>query len=74
MGKTTKGSRYLRAALVQAAWVASHQKGTYLSAQYQRLVKRLGKKNALVAVGHSILVIVYHGLTNRVSYQEMGGD
>lgn len=73
-GKTTKGSRYLRAALVQAAWVASHQKGTYLSAQYQRLVKRMGKKKALVAVGHSILVIVYHVLTNRASYQELGGD
>jgi transposase len=73
-GKTTKGSRYLRAALVQAAWVASHQKGTYLAAQYQRLVKRMGKKKALVAIGHSILVIAYHMLTNRASYQELGGD
>jgi transposase len=73
-GKTTKGNRYLRAALVQAAWVASHQKATYLAAQYQRLVKRMGKKKALVAVGHSILVIVYHVLTNRASYQELGGD
>ena len=73
-GKTSKGSRYLRAALVQAAWVASHQKGTYLAAQYQRLVKRMGKKKALVAVGHSILVMVYHVLTNRASYQELGGD
>ena len=73
-GKTGKGNRYLRAALVQAAWAASHQKGTYLSAQYQRLVKRMGKKKALVAVGHSILVIVYHVLKNRTSYQELGGD
>ncbi len=73
-GKTRKGNRYLRAALVQAAWAASHQKGTYLAAQYQRLVKRMGKKKALVAVGHSILVIVYHVLANKVSYEEMGGD
>jgi transposase len=73
-GKTTKGSRYLRAALVQAAWAASHQKGTYLAAQYKRLVKRMGKKKALVAVGHSILVMVYHVLQNRVGYQELGGD
>lgn len=73
-GKTMKGSRYLRAALIQAAWAASHQKGTYLSAQYQRLVRRMGKKKALVAVGHSILVIVYHVLKNRASYQELGGD
>lgn len=73
-GKTTKGSRYLRAALVQAAWAASHQKGTYLAAQYKRLVKRMGKKKALVAVGHSILVMVYPVLQNRTPYRELGGD
>jgi transposase len=73
-GKTTKGSRYVRAALVQAAWAASHQKGTYLAAQYRRLVKRMGKKKALVAAGHSILVIVWHLLTKKASYQELGGD
>ena len=73
-GKTTKGSRYLRAALVQAAWAASHQKDTYLAAQYRRLVKRMGKKKALVAVGHSILVIVWHMLTDKASYEEVGGD
>jgi transposase len=73
-GKTRKGNRYLRAALIQAAWAASHQKETYLAAQYKRLVKRMGKKKALVAVGHSILVIVYHVLQNRASYHELGGD
>ena len=73
-GKTTKGSRYLRAALVQAAWAASHQKGTYLAAQYKRLVKRMGKKKALVAVGHSILVIAYHVVQTRTKYQDLGGD
>ena len=73
-GKTTKGSRYLRAALVQAAWAASHQKETYLAAQYKRLVKRMGKKKALIAVGHSILVIAYHVLQHRTPYQDLGGD
>jgi transposase len=73
-GATTKGSPYLRVALVQAAWAASHTKQTYLAAQYQRLVKRVGKKKALVAVGHSILVIVWHVLRKRASYQELGGD
>jgi transposase len=73
-GKTTKGSPYLRAALVQAAWAASHSKRTYLAAQYYKLVKRMGKKKALVAVGHSILVIVYHVLAQKVSYQELGED
>ena len=73
-GTTTKGSRYLRAALVQAAWAASHQKGTYLAAQYKRLVKRRGKKKALIAVGHSILVIAYHVVQKRRPYEELGGD
>ncbi len=73
-GKTTTGSRYLRAALVQAAWAARHQKGTSLAAQYKRLVKRRGKKKALVAVGHSILGIAYHVLQTRSPYQDLGGD
>jgi len=73
-GKTNKGSPYLRAALVQAAWAASHTKGTYLSAQFRRLVRRMGKKKALVAVGHTILIIVYQVLSRRVSYRDLGGD
>jgi transposase len=73
-GKTIKGSRYLRAALVEAAWAASRTKNTYLSAQYRRFVKRMRKKKALVAVGHSILVIAYHVLNNKRTYQELGGD
>lgn len=73
-GKTTKGSTYLRAALTQAGWAASHTKTTYLAAQNRKLVRRIGKKKALVAVGHSILVIAYHILKNRASYLELGGD
>ncbi len=73
-GKTTKGSPYLRAALVQAAWAASCTKQTSLSAQYHRLHKRLGRKKALVAVGHSLLVIIYHVLQNRAGYAELGGN
>lgn len=73
-GKTTKGNIYLRTALVQAAWAATHQKETYLAGQYRRLVKRLGKQRALVAVGHSILVIIYHVLSKQSNYQELGGD
>ena len=73
-GKTTKGSIYLREALVQAAWAASHTKQTYLAAQYRRLAKRLGKKKALVAVGHSLLVMIYHVVAGQVSYNELGGD
>jgi transposase len=73
-GKTTKGSNYLRAGLTQASWAASHTKLTYLAAQHKRLIRRMGKKKALVAVGHSILVIAYHMLKNRASYHDLGGD
>ncbi len=73
-GKTTKGSNYLRAALTQTAWAASRAKSTYIAAQYQKFVRRLGKKKALVAVGHTVLVIAYHILKNKVSYRELGGD
>lgn len=73
-GKTRKGSRSLRVALVQAAWAATHTKGTYLAAQYRRLVKRKGRKKALVAVGHSLLVMIYHILERKESYKELGGD
>jgi transposase len=73
-GQTTKGSPYLRAALTQAAWAAAHTKQTYLAAQYHRLIKRKGKNKALVAVAHSLLVIVYHVLAHRTDYHELGGD
>jgi transposase len=73
-GKTTKGSPYLRGALTQAAWAASHTKLTYLSAQYKKLITRRGKRKALVAVGHSILVIAYHILEQKSNYHELGGD
>ena len=73
-GQTTKGSKFLRTALVEAAWAATHAKGTYLQAKYRRLVKRLGAKKALVAVGHTILRIAYHLLKRRVRDTELGGD
>jgi len=73
-GKTTKGNVYLRVALVQAAWAAAHTKDTYLSAQYKRLIRRMGKQKALVVVGHSILTIIYYVLLRKKNYQELGGD
>jgi transposase len=61
-GRTTKGDRWLRQTLTQAAWAASHTKTTYLSAQYHRLAARRGKKRAIVALGHTLLTIVYYVL------------
>ncbi len=72
-GRTRKGNRYLRAALVEAAQAAGHTKDTYLSAQFHRLCARRGLKKAAVAVGHSILVIAYHLLKNSDSaYCDLG--
>jgi transposase len=73
-GRTTKGDRWLKRILVQAAWAASHTKGTYLAGQYRRLAKRRGCKRALVAVGHTLLVIMYHVLKRGTTYAELGPD
>jgi transposase len=69
-GKTTKGSQWLRTVLVQVAWSASHTKETIFSATYRRWAKRLGKKKALVALGHKILVVIYNLLKRQTDYQE----
>jgi transposase len=71
-GRTRKGNRALRRALVEAAQAAGRSKRTYLGAQFRRLAARRGKKKAAVAVGHTILVIVYHLLTEGTVYQELG--
>jgi len=73
-GKTRKGSRWLRQTLVQAAWAASRKKDSYFRAQYRRLVGRRGKKRALVAVAHSLLVVIYHVLKTRRPYADLGAD
>ena len=71
-GKTGKGSPWLGSALVEAAQAAGRTKGTYLSAQYHRLAARRGAKKAVVAVGHTILVIAYHLLREGTTYRELG--
>jgi len=73
-GKPTKGNRWLGEVLIECAWAAAHSRDTYLSAQYWRLARRIGKKKAAVAVGHSILVIAWHLLANDCNYQDLGGD
>jgi transposase len=71
-GKTRKGNRWLRQILVEIAHVASKTTNTYLAAQYKRLAARRGKKRALIAVGHTVLVLVYTLLTRRQPYQDLG--
>jgi transposase len=71
-GKTRKGSKWLRAALVEAGQAAGRTRATYLSAQFRRLTARRGKKRASVAVGHTILIIAYYLLTRDTVYEDLG--
>ncbi len=71
-GKTRKGSKWLSEALTEAAWGAARNRGTYLSAAYHRLAARRGKKRALIAIGHAILVIAYHMLSQHQNYSDLG--
>ena len=71
-GRTRKGNPWLRTALVEAAQAAGRTKHSYLGAQYRRLAARRGAKRAAVAVGHSILGIVYHLLMRGTVYEDLG--
>ena len=73
-GRTTKGSKWLRKALIEAGQAAGRTKNTYLAAQYAQIRGRRGPQRAAVAVGHSILVIAWHLLTNGEPYNDLGGD
>ena len=73
-GRTRKGSKWLRKALIEAGQAAGRTKNTYLAAQYAQIRGRRGPQRAAVAVGHSILVIAWHLLTNGEPYNDLGGD
>ncbi len=73
-GKTRKGNVTLRALLAEVVWVISHTKDNYLSAQYHRLARRIGKNKAAMAVAHSVLVIIYHVLRTGEPYSDLGAD
>lgn len=74
-GKTRHGNSWLRRALIECARGAINKRDSYLSAQYHRIARRRGDKKAVVAVGHSILVIAYHLLRNpTATYADLGHD
>jgi transposase len=70
--KARKGNITLRSALVLAAHAAARQSDTFLSSQYHRIAARRGRKRAILAVAHSILVIAYHMIERSQDYQELG--
>ncbi len=79
-GRPRKGSQHLKPLLVEAAWAAVKADGR-LQARYHRLVLRFGgyrspaaKKKAIVAVAHTLIVIVWHVLTTGKTYTDLGPD
>jgi transposase len=73
-GKTRKGNRYLRTALIEGGLATTRATGTALQARYYRVKRNRGHKKAVVAVGHQILEIAYYIMRDGVSYQELGPD
>jgi transposase len=73
-GSTGHGNRYLARTLGEAAVIAGRT-DTFLGERYRRIAKRRGKKRAMVAVGRSILVIVWHLLANDdARFTDLGPD
>lgn len=72
-GRTRRAGNWLKTALVEAGWAASHTKNTYLSAQYRNISRRRGKKRACVAVGHTILTVVHYLMSHPdACYHDLG--
>ncbi len=73
-GSTGHGDRYLARVLGEAAVIAGRT-DTFLGARYRRIARRRGKKKAIVAVGRSILVIIWHLLADPdTCFHELGAD
>lgn len=73
-GKTGQSNTWLRSALVQAANAAVRCKGSYFSAVYRRLAARRGRKKAIVAVAHRIIIALYHMLVKQEPYRDLGAN
>ena len=71
---TGKGNRYLARALGEAA-VNAGKTDTFLGERYRRIARRRGKQKAIVAVGRSILIIVWHLLSDPTAdFVDLGPD
>ena len=73
-GATGHGNPYLARVLGEAA-VAAGKTDTFLGERYRRIARRRGKKRAIVAVGRSILVIIFHLLSDPdTRFHDLGSD
>ena len=73
-GRIRKGNVWCKAALVEAAWCAASRRDTYLGALFRRLSRRRGPKRAIVAVAHAIAVALWHVLSKKQPYRDLGPD
>ena len=73
-GRTRKANRYVKRAMCQAAWAASHTKDTFLSAFNRRLSVRKGSAKAVMALAHHMITVIYQILSRSEVYIELGGD
>src|SRR5262249_13385002 len=71
---TTQGHRWLRGVFGEVAWAVSHTKENYLVAHFQRMTRRRGKHEAVIALAHPILVIIYHVMRDQRPYPDLGAD
>jgi transposase len=71
-GATGHGNRYLAGVLGEAA-ISAGRTNTFLGERYRRIARRRGKRRALVAVGRSILTIVWHLLSDpHAQFHDLG--
>ncbi len=73
-GATTSGNPYLRAMLGEVAWAIARTKDNDLSAFYHRIAHRRGKQKAIMALAHTVLVILSHVLWEKKPYTDLGAD
>ena len=73
-GRIRNGNTYLKTVLVECAWCAVRSKDTYLRAKYYKLIPRMGKRKAMVAIAHKLIIACYYVLRDGVAYRELGGD
>lgn len=73
-GKTRKGNKTLKVILTQCAQAAVKRKDTFFYAQYQRISMRRGKKRAILAVAHSILIAIYYIIKEDKEFVNLGSD
>lgn len=73
-GRTTHGNKMVKSILTQCAWAASRTVNTFLAIKYGKLAARRGKKRAIVAIAHKILVSIYYIIKDGVVYEEPNTD